>query len=196
MVGADGGPVPTLLVARTVNVYAVPLDRPLIVVLVVVPCTVTAAFASPACGVTVYEAIGLPSLAGADHETVALRSAADAVTFVGAGGTRALTVGVTAFERADDGPVPTALVAATVNVYAVPLERPLTVTLVARKTVFGVCASSPMYGVTMYEVMALPPFAGALQVTVALSSPALAVTPVGAAGLVAREVFPPFLEDA
>jgi hypothetical protein len=47
-----------------------------------------------------------------------------AVTAVGAPGTVA---GVTAADAADAGPLPTALVAVTVNVYAVPLARPITV---------------------------------------------------------------------
>ena len=36
--------------------------------------------------------------------------------------------GVTLFEAAEASPVPTSLVAVTVNVYAVPLSRPVTVT--------------------------------------------------------------------
>ncbi len=36
-------------------------------------------------------------------------------------------VGVTALDGADAGPVPASLVAVTVNVYAVPLTRPLIV---------------------------------------------------------------------
>jgi hypothetical protein len=40
-------------------------------------------------------------------------------------------VGVTAFDAADAGPTPTALVAVTVNVYAVPLVKPGTITFVA-----------------------------------------------------------------
>ena len=60
--------------------------------------------------------------------------------------------GVTAFDAAEAGPVPTALVAVTVNVYAVPLVSPLTVALVAGGlpvTVVGVCAVVPMNGVTV-----------------------------------------------
>ena len=38
--GADGGPVPTALVAVTVNVYEVPLVRPVTVQVVVVPLAV------------------------------------------------------------------------------------------------------------------------------------------------------------
>ena len=65
---------------------------------------------------------------------------------------QAVAVGVTAFEAADAGPVPTALVAATLNVYAVPLVRPVTLAVVAGGlpvTVVGVCAVVPMNGVTV-----------------------------------------------
>src|SRR5688572_205461 len=58
--------------------------------------------------------------------------------------------GVTAFEAADAGPVPTALVAATRNVYAVPLVSPVTVVLVAGGvpvTVRTGCAVVPTNGV-------------------------------------------------
>ena len=60
--------------------------------------------------------------------------------------------GMTAFDSAEAGPVPTALVADTLNVYAVPLVSPVTVTLVSGGlpvTVVGVCAVVPMYGVTV-----------------------------------------------
>ena len=40
-------------------------------------------------------------------------------------------VGVTALEGADAGPVPAAFIALTVNVYAVPAARPVTVAFVA-----------------------------------------------------------------
>ena len=56
--------------------------------------------------------------------TVACWLPAVAVTAVGAPGTVA---GVTLLEAADAGPVPIALVAVTVKVYAVPFVRPVTV---------------------------------------------------------------------
>jgi hypothetical protein len=62
-----------------------------------------------------------PSLLGPVKLTVAWAFPGAAVTAVGAPGTVA---GVTAADATDAGPVPTALVAVTVNVYAVPLERP------------------------------------------------------------------------
>ena len=55
-------------------------------------------------------------------------------------------VGVTAFDGVDAGPVPTALVAVTVNVYVVPLVRPVTVADGAGGlpvTVVGVWATPP-----------------------------------------------------
>jgi hypothetical protein len=64
----------------------------------------------------------------------------------------AVADGVTAFEAADAGPVPAALVAATLKVYVVPFVRPFTTTLVAGGfpvTVVGVCAVVPMNGVTV-----------------------------------------------
>jgi hypothetical protein len=60
--------------------------------------------------------------------------------------------GVTAFEAAEAGPVPTAFVAVTRNVYAVPLVSPVTVADVTGGeplTVVGVCAVVPTYGVTV-----------------------------------------------
>jgi hypothetical protein len=63
-----------------------------------------------------------------------------------------VAAGVTAVDGADSALVPTALVAFTVNVYAVPLVSPVMVVLVAGGvpvTVFGVPAVVPAYGVTV-----------------------------------------------
>jgi hypothetical protein len=63
-----------------------------------------------------------------------------------------VAAGVTADDGADAGPAPTALLADTVNVYAVPLVSPETVTLVAGglpETVVTGCAAAPMNGVTV-----------------------------------------------
>ena len=57
-----------------------------------------------------------PSEAGAVQVTVALASPAVADAAVGAPGTVAAAVGVTAVEAAEAAPVPMALVAVTVNV--------------------------------------------------------------------------------
>ena len=67
-----------------------------------------------------------PLFAGAVKATVALALPAAAAPMVGAPGTVAAAPGVTLFDAADAGPVPIALVAVTVNVYAVPLVRPVT----------------------------------------------------------------------
>ncbi|MBK6602781.1 MAG: hypothetical protein IPG28_14835 [Betaproteobacteria bacterium] len=85
-----------------------------------------------------------------------------AVTAVGAPGTVA---GVTAADAADAGPVPTALVAVTVNVYAVPLVRPDTVIDVHGAVQLPV--KLPGLDVAVYCVIALPPsLAGAAKPTV------------------------------
>ena len=56
--------------------------------------------------------------------------------------------GVTGGEAAELGPVPTALIAATLKVYVVPFVKPVTVKPVAADgVVTGVCAVAPMYGV-------------------------------------------------
>jgi hypothetical protein len=105
----------------TVNVYATPLVRP---VTVVVEFDVLAVN-PPGLEVTVYEVIAEPPFeAGADQETSTLPSAASPATFVGASGTVA---GVTELLAPDPLPVPAEFVAVTVNVYSVPLVRPVTV---------------------------------------------------------------------
>jgi hypothetical protein len=122
----DDAPVPTPLVAVTVNVYAWPLVRPdtlqlrVPVVVQVLPSGVD---------VTPYPVIAEPPLAaGAVQETRAEPLPPVAVTPVGLPGTVA---GVTDGDGSDAGPVPTPLAAVTVNVYACPLVRPLTVQLPA-----------------------------------------------------------------
>jgi hypothetical protein len=67
-----------------------------------------------------------PSLAGAVKLTVACALPAVAVPIVGAPGAVAGAIGVTAFDAADGGPVPTLLLAVTVNVYGVPFASPVT----------------------------------------------------------------------
>ena len=68
-----------------------------------------------------------PSLAGAAKLTVTLEFPRVAVTIPGASGTVAGVTGVTLPDAADAAPVPTLLVAVTVNTYTVPFVRPLTV---------------------------------------------------------------------
>ncbi len=69
--------------------------------------------------------IGLPFVSAAVKATEADPSPAVAVPMVGAPGKPAC--GVAELEAAEGAPVPMALVAVTVKVYAVPLVRPLTV---------------------------------------------------------------------
>ena len=95
--------------------------------------------------------IVLPPFDGAVQLTVADAFPAPAVTPVGVPGAVA-AAGVTEFEDAEEGPVPMALVAVTLNVYVVPFVSPLTVAVVAGGlpvTVVGVCAVVPMNGVTV-----------------------------------------------
>jgi hypothetical protein len=63
-----------------------------------------------------------------------------------------------------------------VTVADVPAGLPVTVTTCD-------CAVVPTYGVTVYFVIVLPPLlVGAVQLTLAVALPAVAVTPVGAPG--------------
>jgi hypothetical protein len=107
---ADAGPGPTALVAVTVKVYDVPFVRPDTVIGLAVPVPVIL----PGVEVTVYKVIAVPPFdAGAVKLTVASKLPAVAATPVGAPGT---VTGIMLFDAADAGPVPTALVAVTVNV--------------------------------------------------------------------------------
>lgn len=93
--------------------------------------------------------------------------------------------GVTALDAADGAPVPTAFFAFTVNVYVVPLVRPVKVTGEA----VPVAVAPPGLAVTVYPVIALPPVkAGGVNATVACAFAALAVPMVGAPGATAFTV--------
>jgi hypothetical protein len=169
--GAEAAPVPTELVALTVNVYDVPFVRP-----VTVQGDVAHVPVCPPEDVAVYERIVAPPLLpGGVKLTVACALPAVALPIVGASGTVA---GVTLLEAADAGPVPIAFVAVTVNVYAVPFARPVTVQ--GEVAHVPVC---PPDEVAVYEVIAEPPsLAGAVKLTVAWPLPAVAVPIVGAPG--------------
>jgi hypothetical protein len=121
---------------------------------------------------------------GALKVTVAWAFPGVAVTAVGAPGMVAPlggADGVAAFDGAEAGPVPTAFVAVTVNVYLTPFVKPVTVNGLAAP----VAVSPPGDAVTVYEVIADPPFdAGALNVTVAWPFPAVAAPALGAPGTV------------
>ena len=90
-------------------------------------------------------------LPGAVNDTMAEPTPLVAVPMVGAPG---MTEGMAGGEAAEAGPVPIGLVAVTVNVYAVPLLRPLMV----HDTVPVVVQVWPPLEVTEYPVMARPPF--------------------------------------
>jgi hypothetical protein len=176
---ADAADVPTALVAVTVNVYAVPLVRP-VTVADVAPVVVIVR--PPGAAVTVYPVTAEPpSLAGAVHDTTAAVFPAVAVTPVGTPGATDAN-GVTAAEAADAADAPATLVAVTVNVYAVPLVRPVTVAEVAPVVVI---VRPPGAAVTVYPVTTEPPSpVGAVHDTTAAALPAVAVTPAGAPGTV------------
>ena len=111
--GAEGAPVPALLVAVTVNVYAVPLVSPVTTIGDPAPVLNT----PPGLAVTRYCVIAAPPLlAGAVNVTLACALPALAVPIVGAPGAETGAVGVTLFDTADGALVPALLVAVTVNV--------------------------------------------------------------------------------
>ena len=105
-----------------------------------------------------------------------------AVTVVGA---LAADCGVTAEEEADGTESPISLVATTVNVYGVPLVRPVTTQEEALAAALHV--NPPGEDTTVKPVSAVPPlFAGAVKETVAAPAVLTAAdTDVGAPGSVA-----------
>src|SRR5665648_137387 len=131
------------------------------------------AVAPPGDAVTVYPVIDEPPLlAGAVQLTVAEAFPGVADTAVGAPGT---VLGVTAALATDASDVPAALVAVTVNVYAVPFLKPLTVVDVP---MIMVTVAPPGDAVTVYPVLDEPPLlTGAVQLTTAWALPATADTP-------------------
>ena len=141
----------------------------------------------PSNACTRYEVIGEPfSDAGASQVTLAWVSPRTAVTFCGAPGTPA---GVTGAEAVDGSLSPTALVATTVNVYAVPFVNPVTSQVnggVNGEPIVHVAPPTglpPSNACTAYEVIGEPlSEVGASQVTLAWASPATAVTVTGASG--------------
>jgi len=118
----EAEPVPDTFVAITVNVYDVPLVRPVTVHEVIAVVHVN----EPGAEITVYELIEAPPFeTGAVHDTTDDAFAAlVALTAVGAPGT---VDGTTADDAVEAEPVPDAFVAITVNAYDVPLVRPATV---------------------------------------------------------------------
>ncbi len=89
--------------------------------------------------------------------------------------------GVLLPDCADSADGPEALLAWTLNVYAVRFASPVTLALAAGAlTVVVACAAPVMYGVTVYEVAGGPP--GFTQDTVAPPSTVIDVTRDGASG--------------
>ena len=120
--GAEAALVPFAFVAVTVNVYEVPLVRPVTVQLVVAVVQVN----PPGEEVTVYPVMAVPPLFdGAVHETtdwVLAAPVADAPV-----GTCETPSGMIAEEAEDAEPAPDTFVAVTLNVYETPPVRPVTV---------------------------------------------------------------------
>ena len=114
----------------------------------------------------------------------ALKAAAIGVVDTGVNTGVVGATGVTELDATDALPVPAAFVAVTVNTYAVPLVRPVTV---QERAPVVVHVRPPGLAVTVYAVIAAPPFAaGAVHDTTLSASAALvADTPVGAPGTVA-----------
>jgi len=120
--------VPEAFVAVTLNVYEVPLVRPVTVHGFDKPHEKAACATVPTNGVTVKAVIAAPLAAGEVHDTFDwVDSNEVAETPVGADGT---VEGTALFEGSDATPVPARFAAVTVNVYAVPLVRPVTVHVV------------------------------------------------------------------
>ena len=117
--------------------------------------------------------MGAPLLAPAVNETVAWPTAlaVEATATLVMAGAPGGPTGITEDDAAEADPVPAALVAVTVNVYAAPSTRPLT-----RIGLEAPVPTWPPLLVTVYEVMAAPLLAGALNATEA--DPSLGVTPV------------------
>ena len=102
---------------------------------------------------------------------------------------------MTAADAEDAAPVLTALLAVTLNVYAVPLVSPVTVAVNAPAVV---AVKLPGVDVTVYPMIGEPPLDdGATQLTVACPLPPTAATlvgaPGGAAGVTAAEDAEPAL---
>ncbi len=129
-------------------------------------------------------------LTGAVQERSTLLSPIVAARLVGTPGTLA---GVIELLVPEGVLVPTAFVAVTVKVYVVPFDRPVTVAEVT--LLVAVCP--PTFEVKVYIVIAEPPLsAGADHVKVALPSPIVPATLVGASGTVAGVTELLAVEDA
>lgn len=176
----DADPEPAAFVAVTVNVYDVPYVNP-----VKVYGEEEEVCEVPSEAVIVYPVIELPLLdVGAVHDTLALVLLAemDAETLVGATG---VVYGVIELLLLEVEPVPAALVAATVNVYAVLYDKPVNKKEVEVDDVVRIIVEDVSYvAVIVYPVIDEPFVEGAVHDTVAvvLLAEILADTPVGVSG--------------
>jgi len=116
--GADAAEVPPAFVAAAVNVYPVPFVKPDTTHEPDAPVIVHVA--PPGDAVMVCDVAGHRSKASA----TVTRTDPSPATTVGAAGTLGTGMGVTTADGADAAEVPPALVAVTVNVYAVPFVKP------------------------------------------------------------------------
>ena len=97
---------------------------------------------------------------------------------------------MTASDWGDSAPAPTALTARTLNRYAVPLARPVTVCVVVRSSLFGTSvqavskAASPTCLTYCHRVIAEPPLPFEVQVSVICRSPPVTAGLLGAGGTV------------
>jgi len=139
--------------------------------------------AETGCAETEYEVIADPPVDdGASQVTRADASREVATTEVAAPGAAA---GTTTPDGTDVAPEPTSFTAATVNVYAVPFVRPVTV----HDVVAVVHVNPPGEDVTKYEVISLAPLeAGAFHATRTEESPNVPTTEVGGAGTLATDI--------
>ena len=175
--------VPIAFVAFTLQLYAVPFVRLETVTGLALPVPPV-----PPAGVHVaaYPVIGEPpSDAGAVKAMLALALPGVAGPIVGAPGG---PTGVT-FASLEADPVPTTLVAVTLQPYCTPFVRFITtIGLDEPFTVRVVCCVAAH--VAVYDVIAEPPFdAGAVNATVAWPLPAVTVPIVGAPGTFAGVTF-------
>lgn len=182
--GAEAAPSPAALTARTTKVYRVPLVSPVTVAAETAPVTLSVRTVTPATRTAIwYPVMGEPPGSPGTQLRVADWLPATAVTRLGAAGT---PCGTTVFDDALSAPAPKVFTARTWKVYAVPLVRFRTTTLVAvaLATVTVLTSVPPVETTTSKPKGAGPPFGvGRVQLTVADASPATAVPMPGAAGV-------------
>ena len=184
-------------VAVTLNVYALPFVKPVTVAdLAFIEAPVTSTDVpdiSPKYGIIVYFVIEVaPIVLGAFHVTVADAFPATAVIPVGAEGGVTGATGITTFDETEGTLVSCEFSTVTLNVYAIPFVKPITVAVllaalfisppVTSTSSTPVSTAFDLYVVTMYLIIAELPCAEIVQLTIADSFPAIAETVAGAVG--------------